>query len=229
METYVLVHGGWDGGWAWRGVARILEAAGQMVFTPTLTGSGERIHLARPDIDLQVHILDIVNVLRFENLEDVVLCGSSYGGMVITGVAEQVPQRIKQLVYLDAFVPQDGESTADLVGSIVMGFMEQAAVSYGDGWQVPHDPPDADRRTPFLLKAGQQALSVNNRQAKQLKRTFVHFTGKADDDFMKTVMQKMASRAQAAGWQYLERPFEHWPILDKPREVATLLLEVVNR
>lgn len=226
MAIYVLVHGGWDGGWAWRGVARRLQAAGHEVFTPTLTGSGERVHLASPNIDLNTHILDVVNVLRYEKLEDVILCGSSYGGMVITGVAEQIPELIKQLIYLDAFVPQDGQSIADLVGPEMMGFMEQAAANYGDGWRVPHDPPDADRRTDFMLRAGQQALSVNNPNARQLKHTFIQFTGKADDDSLKPIMEMMAARVQAAGWQYLERPFEHWPILDKPQEVAALLLEL---
>ena len=87
MSTYVLVHGGWDGGWAWTGVARELRAAGHEAFTPTLTGSGERAHLASPEIDLDTHVLDIVNVLRYEDLQDVILVGSSGGGMVITGVA----------------------------------------------------------------------------------------------------------------------------------------------
>src|SRR5688572_12471656 len=110
MATFVLVHGGWDGGWAWRSVAKDLQAAGHEVFTPTLTGSGERVHLASPEIGLDTHIQDIVNVLRFENLSDVLLVGHSYGGMVITGVAEQMPERIDQLIYLDAFAPRDGES-----------------------------------------------------------------------------------------------------------------------
>lgn len=229
MATYVLVHGGWDGGWSWRGVARQLRAAGHEVFTPTLTGSGERVHLASPEIDLETHILDVVHVLHYEDLQEVVLCGSSYGGMVITGVAERAPQRIKHLIYLDAFVPEDGQSAGDLVGPEIMGFMEQVAASYGDGWRVPPDPPDADRRTDFLLKAGQQALRVGNPEASKIKRTFVHFTDKADDDFMKPLMQETAVRVQEAGWTCLEAPFEHWPFLDKPREAANLLLEIDGR
>ena len=107
-----------------------------------------------------------------------------------------------------------------------MGIMDQVAVSYGDGWRVPQDPPDADRRTDFLLKAGQQALRVGNPETGRIKRTFVQFTDKADDDFLKPVMEKTAVRVQEAGWICLEMPFEHWPFLDKPQEVATLLLEL---
>src|SRR5262245_33791709 len=100
MATFVLVHGGWDGGWAWRGVARDLRAVGYEAFTPTLTGSGERVHLATPAVDLTIHIQDIVHVLQYEDLREVVLVASSSGGMVITGVAERVPERLGQLIYL---------------------------------------------------------------------------------------------------------------------------------
>lgn len=225
MATYVLVHGGWDGAWAWRPVARELQALGHEVFTPTLTGSGERVHLAAPSIGLDTHILDVVNVLRYEKLSDVILVGISYAGMVITGVAEQVPELIRQLIFLDAFVPQDGQSVADLMGPEIMGFMEQAAKRYGDGWRVPHNPPDADRRTDALLKAAQQPLSVRNPQAAQLKHAYVQFTSKASDDFTKPIMERIATRARQAGWTYREMPFGHFPILDQPHEVARLLLD----
>jgi pimeloyl-ACP methyl ester carboxylesterase len=226
MATYVLIHGGWDGGWSWRDVAHYLQAAGHEVLRPTLTGSGERVHLASPDIGLDTHVLDVVNVLRYEELQEVVLCASSYGGMVITGVAEQVPERIKQLIYVDAFVPEDGQSAGDLVGPGIMGFMEQIAAQVGDGWRVPHDPPDADRRTDFLLKAGQDLLHMGNPEAERIPRTYVQFTDKAEDDFMKPVFEETAARVKEAGWTCLEMPFEHWPFLDKPQEIAALLLEL---
>ena len=116
-RTFVLVHGYWDGGWAWSQVAPLLCTAGHDVYTPTLTGSGERVHLRHPDVTLDTHVQDIVNVLCYEDLHGVILVGWSYGGMVITGVAEQVPDRLAHLVYLDAFVPQDGQSMAALVGA----------------------------------------------------------------------------------------------------------------
>ncbi|GIX29665.1 MAG: esterase [Porticoccaceae bacterium] len=110
MATFVLVHGGGHGGWCWRFVAERLRARGHEVYTPTLTGLGERSHLLSPAVDLALHIQDVVNVLRFEDLAEVVLVGHSYGGMVITGVADRVPERIAHLVYLDAARPSNGQS-----------------------------------------------------------------------------------------------------------------------
>jgi len=97
MATFVLVHGGWAGGWVWKYVAPLLRAAGHEVYTPTLTGLGERVHLAHPDIDLALHIQDVVNVVLYEDLHDVVLVGWSLGGMMITGVAEKIPERLELL------------------------------------------------------------------------------------------------------------------------------------
>jgi len=114
MATYVLVHGGGSGGWVWGKLAPRLRAAGHDVHTPTLTGCGERSHLLRPDTDLYTHIDDILGVLTWESLQAVILVGHSYGGMVITGVADRAPERIRELVYLDAAIPRDGESLCDL-------------------------------------------------------------------------------------------------------------------
>src|SRR5258706_4886093 len=128
-----------------------MQAAGHQVFTPTLTGSGERVHLSSPEVSLETHIMDVVNLIRFEKLQDVNLVGHSAAGVVITGAAERVPEQIRQVIYLDAFVPPDGESSAELFGPRLMALFEQAAAPDG-GWRVPHSPPDADRRTWYLLK-----------------------------------------------------------------------------
>jgi pimeloyl-ACP methyl ester carboxylesterase len=226
MATYVLIHGGWDGGWAWTPVAKELRAAGHEVFTPTLTGSGERVHLASPEIDLETHILDIVNVFRYEKLKDVILVGSSYGGVIISGVAERVPERIQHLIYLDALVPENGQSVTDLLGAELTAGFVQAAQAYGDGWRIPHDPPDADRRTDVLLKPAQDPLIIDNPDAARLKRTYVLFTGKPADSWMTPVMAGIAERVREGGWTCLERPFDHYPALDRPKEVAALLLEL---
>ena len=115
MATFVIVHGAWSGGHAWRWVRPRLRAAGHEVFTPALTGLGERSHLASAQVDLDTHIQDVLGVLEFEDLDQVVLVGHSSGGMVITGVADRAPQRLAQLVYLDAEVPADGQSEFDLL------------------------------------------------------------------------------------------------------------------
>ncbi len=113
MTTYVLVHGAWHGGWCWRRVADRLIQRGHTVFTPTLTGVGERSHLRTRDVDLTTQITDIVNVMKWEGLKDIVLCGHSYGGFVVTGVAERMESSISSIVYLDAFLPEDGDCLAD--------------------------------------------------------------------------------------------------------------------
>ena len=228
MATYVLVHGGWDGGWAWRAVANELQAAGHAVFTPTLTGSGERVHLASPSVDLHTHVLDIVNVLHYEKLHDVILVGISYSGMVITGVAEQVPERLGQLIYLDAFVPQDGESLKDLIGPGLAAFFTERAQTLGDGWRVPHLPPEADRRTDVLLNVLSQPVTVRNPLAARLLHTYVLFTAKPPDNPFGPILAQIAARVRAEGWRYQELATDHFPILDQPHEVATLLLELAG-
>ena len=229
MATFLLVHGGWAGGWHWREVASLLRAAGHEVFTPTLTGLGERVHLASPDVGLDTHIQDILMVLKYEELRDVILIGYSYSGMVITGVSERAADRLAHLVYLDAYVPRDGESLLDMLGPDAAAFIEQAAQAYGDGWRIPHDPPDAPRRTPHPLKTGQQPVSLTNPAATALPRTFIYCT--QDKDAMGPVglpITRAAERAKSdSRWRYRELETGHSPWETAPRELASLLLEVV--
>jgi pimeloyl-ACP methyl ester carboxylesterase len=119
MATYVLVHGGGHGGWCYQRVARILRSHGHDVYTPTMTGLGEREHLLSPAVDLNLQITDIVKVLEFEDLHDVILVGHSYGGMVITGVADRATDRVGHMVYLDAATPENGQSLMDLAGPLM--------------------------------------------------------------------------------------------------------------
>jgi len=144
MATYVLVHGGAHGGWCYGRVARILQAAGHDVYRPTLTGLGERSHLLRPDIDLDLHIRDITALLHFEDLRDVVLVGHSYGGMVITGAADRASDRVGRLVYLDAANPVNGQSLLDIAGPMI-----EAARLHGQiegGVELVLLPPQTDAR-----------------------------------------------------------------------------------
>jgi len=131
MATYVLVHGGGHGGWCYRKVAQRLRAAGHEVVTPTLTGLGERSHLVSPAVDLDLHITDVVNVLEWDDLRDVILVGHSYGGMVITGIADRAAARIGKLVYLDAANPKNGQSLNDVTGGMISMVREQAEVVDG--------------------------------------------------------------------------------------------------
>src|SRR5712691_11049526 len=139
--TFVLVHGAWHGGWCWIKTTRLLTDAAHIVYTPTLTGLGDRAHLARPEIDLDTHVQDVVAVLEAEDLKNVVLVGHSYGGMVISGVAARTRTRIARLVYLDAFVPDAGQSIFSLMRPERADEFRKAATD-ADGWRIPAPPPE---------------------------------------------------------------------------------------
>ena len=223
MATFVAVHGAWVGGWYWRQVACLLRAAGHGVFTPTLTGLGERVHLIDPRVDLATHVEDIANVLRYEDLRDVVLVGHSYAGMVITGVAERVPERLARLVYLDAFVPGDGQALADLIPPDVLEWFVERARTMGDGWRIPHDPPDEDRRTDFTLAALLQPLVVRSPEAAELPRAYVACLESRDVPLF-AHFADAAARARREGWTYCELPTDHMPMETMPNELAETLL-----
>lgn len=228
MTTFVLLHGGWAGGWQWQEVATRLRQAGQEVYTPTFTGLGERAHLANADIDLNTYIEDILMVLRHEDLRDVILLGYSISGPVVSGVAEKSPDRIAHLVYLDAYVLGNGQSVADQVGPEVMGGIIQAADLFGDGWRIPHDPPDADRRTDQALKPVLTPLTLTNPEAAQLPRTFIYCTQGAEDiGPLHLPIARAAENAQRdTSWRYRELETGHVPMWTAAEELVDLLLEL---
>src|SRR5882724_5570499 len=162
--TIVIVHGAWGGSWAWRKVDALLREKGFNVYRPQLTGLGERVHLSRPDIGLKTHIDDVVNTILFEDLHDIILVGHSYGGMVITGVADRVPDRIKHVVYLDAFLPEDGESlnTSRGGGAGARGGRgsDNGFVSLGNS--DPNRPPPHD--VPQSAKTFSEPVSLKNQE-----------------------------------------------------------------
>lgn len=137
LSLVVLTHGGWHGGWCWQRVSPLLREAGHLVLIPTLTGQADRAHVLTTETGLDTHIAVITNLLEYDDLTDVILVGHSYAGMVITGVAAAVPERIRRLVYLDAFVPQTGDALLNLLLPERAAFYMQAAKDHGDGWRVP--------------------------------------------------------------------------------------------
>src|SRR5205085_6029248 len=144
MATFLVAHGAWSAGWAWKKMRPLMRTAGHEFWTPTYTGLGERAHLARPEVDLDMHIQDVVAVLESEELNDVYLIGHSYGGMVATGVADRARARIKHLIYLDAFAPQDGQSAFDLQPPEQVAQRRAAARKDGDGWRLATGPMPPD-------------------------------------------------------------------------------------
>src|SRR6266849_9348865 len=140
--TFLVCHGAWSAGWSWKKMHPLMNAAGHRLITPTYTGLGEREHLASPSNDLETHIQDMLAVIKYEDLSDIVLVGHSYGGMVATGVADRARDQVSQLIYLDAFVPRDGQSLLDL-NEPARQRMQELAKS-GDGWRVPPNPTPPD-------------------------------------------------------------------------------------
>src|SRR6266550_4582385 len=184
--TIVIVHGAWGGSWAFRKVEALLREKGFNVYRPQLTGLGERVHLSRPDIGLSTHIDDVVNMILFEDLHDIILMGHSYGGMVITGVADRVPDRIRRLVYVDAFVPIDGESVMSLVGTRGDWLKPMIKGDYiVPVWVKPEQPPPHD--VPQPLKTFTEPVVLKNKAASRISATYILTVdaGKEakDDDF----------------------------------------------
>jgi pimeloyl-ACP methyl ester carboxylesterase len=219
-KTYVIVHGAWGGSWAFRRVGALLGAQGHTVYRPSLTGQGERAHLATPEIGLGTHIEDVVNVLLYEELKDVVLVGHSYGGMVITGVADRLPDRVRHLVYLDAFVPENGESALTIQRPGGTDWLKPM-ISNGfivPPWVKPDQPAPKD--VPQSLKTFSEAIVLKNEAARKLPATYILTMdpGKTTDDF-----SPQADRAKARGWTVLQLTADHNPQWSAPDALVGML------
>ena len=233
MSSFVLVHGAWHGSWCWKRVRSSLQAAGHEVFTPTLTGLGERSHLLTREIDLETHILDVLNLIRWEDLSQVVLCGHSYGGAVVTGVADRVPERIRALVYLDAFVPDDNESVLQHIPEAQAEQMLELTRTIGEGWKVPPIPAEVfnvnqadrdwvDKQCTFQpIETIQQRISLSGGVRKIENIVFIRASGFEEGSPFPPFQEK----ARAAGWKTLEMACGHDVMLDQPQQLTAALLD----
>jgi pimeloyl-ACP methyl ester carboxylesterase len=230
-RTFLVCHGAWSAGWAWKKMHPRMLAAGHRLVTPSYTGLGERAHLANPSIDLETHIADILNVIRYEDLHDIVLIGHSYGGMVATGVANRARDRVAQLIYLDAFVPKDGQSLLDLNEPARERMQELAKT--GDGWRVPPNPtppdtPQADvewlteRRVDMPIKCFETRLKLSGEPS--MPRSYIYATRVTPAD----TFSPFARRAQSEpGWRYHEIDASHSPNVTAPEALMALLQRIV--
>jgi pimeloyl-ACP methyl ester carboxylesterase len=230
--TFLVCHGAWSAGWAWKKMHPLMAARGHRLVTPTYTGLGEREHLANPAIDLETHIQDILNVIKYEDLRDFVLIGHSYGGMVATGVADRARDRIAQLIYLDAFVPDDGQSLLDLNGPARERMQDLAKA--GDGWRVPPNPtppdtPPADvewltaRRVDMPIKCFEMKLKLQGGEL-TLPRNYIYATRITPAD----TFGRFARRARSEpGWNYHEIDASHSPNVTVPETLMALLEKIV--
>ncbi|MDI9569324.1 MAG: alpha/beta fold hydrolase [Pseudomonadota bacterium] len=227
MAAYVLVHGATAGGWIWPPVPELLRRQGHTVHAPTLTGLGERSHLLRPDIDLNTHITDIVNVFRFEDLRDALLVGHSYGGAVIAGVAERIPERIRRLIYLDALIPEDGQAVKDLYPPDIAELLGAYIEAGGDGWRYPPPEPRGDARfVDHPAAAMFQPLRLNNPRAREIPRAYIYCTDKSGAGPQHQGIVGVAARVRAAGWPFFELATGHHPMHTAPEELVRLLLSL---
>jgi pimeloyl-ACP methyl ester carboxylesterase len=219
--TIVIVHGAWGGAWAWRKVDVLLREQGYNVYRPQLTGLGERVHLSRPDIGLSTHIEDVVNMILFEDLHDIILVGHSYGGMVITGVADRLPDRIKRLVYVDAFLPNDGESVMTIVGNRSDWLKPMMKGDYiVPAWVKPDQQPPKD--VPQPLKTFTERIVLKKEAARKLPMTYILTVDKGkeakDDDFY-----AQSLRAQERGWPVLQLTADHNAQWSAPEALVEML------
>jgi pimeloyl-ACP methyl ester carboxylesterase len=238
MATFVLVHGGGHGGWCYKKLTPLLRAAGHDVYAPTLTGLGERKHLLRPDIDLDLQIADVVNILEYEDLTNVILLGHSYGGMVITGVADRAGARIGHLVYLDAAHPKNGESLADV--SPEMMTMAQSELRVVDGIELVlfpdsqainylgvTDPTDfawmTSKITPHPWKCFTQKLRLRDETAvRRIPRTNINCTASL------AMSRPEARTRQLEGDRNFEIDTGHDLMITEPAKVGQLLLRLAT-
>ena len=235
MATYVLVHGGGHGGWCYQRVARLLRARGHEVYTPTLTGLGEREHLLSPDIDLDTHITDVVKVMQFEDLHDVILVGHSYGGMVITGIADRATDRVGHIVYLDAANPENGQSLVDVAelfmdaaraGARIVDGVELVLFPGNDpmGYYGVTDPAQIEwmktKLTPHPWKCFEQKLVLTNEAAmRAIPETHIVCT----ETLPTRDVETLKARSEGRLWDI---DTGHDLMISEPEAVAELLLRL---
>ncbi len=227
MATFVVAHGAWSAGWGWKKMHPLMTARGHRLITPTLTGLGERGHLAQAGIDLDSHIADLLGVLKFEDLRGVNMIGHSYGGMVATGVADRARERIARLIYIDAFVPNDGDCVIDLLPAAARAHRKPSPDGFIQPMPMPPDTPPQDRawaeplRLPQPAKTFEQKLKFQG-GALTLPRHYIYCTRIAPEDRFRPFYE----RAKREGWGVSEVDSSHNPHITCPNALADLLSKI---
>ncbi|MBT6275456.1 MAG: alpha/beta hydrolase [Chromatiales bacterium] len=234
-RTIVVTHGAWSAGWVWKKMKPLLAEHDIVLWSPTYTGLGERAHLANDKIDLDTHITDIVNVLEYEDLSDVVILAHSYGGMVGTGVVDRAASRVNAIIYLDAMVPEDGQSVLDVMGSDGEAEMRRRATEEGDGWKVTPNPSPPDtgpsdiewvkpRRKPQPLGTFTQKIRLMN-DTSHIGRSYIYCERSGPGD----VFRQFADRAAAnPDWRFRSMDASHNPHITCPTDLRDVLLELLD-
>lgn len=223
--VYVLVHGAFGGGWAFKNVDALLSETGSIVYRPTLTGQGERVHLATLDVGLDTHIKDIINTILYEDLHNVILVGHSYGGMVVTGVADRIPERIIKLIYIDALVPEDGETVNSIRGVTNLG------LKASNGYIISHWEPEGKappKDVPHPIKTLTDTISLKNPDRLKIATTYILTVEKGLDPRQDSFASQ-AERANRKGWSMLQLEADHNAERSAPEEFVKMLKEIENK
>ena len=235
MNSVVLVHGGFHGGWCWDKVSPLLRQDGWTVHTPTLTGLGDRAHRDASRITLRTHVQDIVSLIEDQNLTGVVLCGHSAAGMVITGVADDVPDRVRSLIYLDAVIPSNGQSMFDIVDPAIVRADQREADESGEGWFVPAkyhsaaefgvtDPVDAawvdSNLTDHPIRPFSDRLALTGAVSRVSQKVYVRCTGHKNRPHLDRAALSVAGKP---GWTVHRWPSAHDVMVTEPDRVRDLL------
>jgi len=239
MAVFLLVHGAMHGGWCWRKLTPLLQKEGHEIFTPTLTGMGERSHLLTRETGLYTHVDDLLGVMKFEDLSDVVVVGHSYAGLVITQLAETASERIQRLIYLAAFVAQDGQSLFEVQTKVTQEFYLEWSKKMGEGWRLPPSdaflarwgvttPEDlawiAPRLTDFPMKCLFDKLDLKGHVSDRLPKAYIHCT----QEPMASALKLFAENAKTNGWGYYEIDSGHDVMVTEPEKMAELLVEMID-
>lgn len=232
-KTFVLVHGAWHGGWCWSRVVPLLEKHGHRVYAPSLTGLADRSHLLDAKTNLSTHVSDIVNLIAWEDLKDIVLVGHSYAGFVISGVAERAQASIASIAYLDAFLPDSNQSLADTVASgtpfrtMIVNAVDKGELSLPSPKAVAFEVPEADRAwvdakcTPQPTATFAERLPLSGARDRIAKRAYIRAKGHPQPGF-----DQAQATAKEKGWRVYDVPCGHDAMVAMPERVAEILLEV---
>jgi len=240
MATFLLVHGAWQGASTWDLAIPKLRDGGHQVYIPMLTGLGAHAHQLTSEVNLDTHIKDVLGVLNFEALQDVILVGHSYAGMIITGVTEQAKHRLAHVVYVDAFIPNDGQSAMQLLPETIQAMLRQQAREEGEGWRLRASEKQLDlwglkegparqfvrsKLCDFSINCFEQPVKLPTNAAATLEHTYIACTG--DVYPARAVFHQFAERAQRECWHYHELPTGHDCHVEMPEKFSRLLLNLV--
>lgn len=220
MAIFILIHGGWAGTWQWEKTVPRLRRMGHTVYTPSLTGLGEKHHLAVPDINVSTHIRDVSAVIEKNALSGFVLVGFSYGGMAATGIAAQYRERIAKLVYLDAFFPLPGQSLFDIFGKKVSKSLLAMTDAFGKGWLLPFFDAYDSRLTDQPKQTGMEKIHYPENLFETLAPVYIECTAKDPAWTFTPILKRIAAERRNAGWDVRNFPSGHFPMSSHPEELA---------